>query len=317
MENTRWLGARLVVIACVVTLTSSIASIADATTPGEEPSLGSAVTMDSQGWVHYTRSAAESLSLKDRKVVTIAGSMNSAGVCTFSQSGSVAPGSAARYSEEVAVNGRLCREQLVQGTITNTAAAALSAGASGDSSVMAVSSRVAGKTQVGDSSSARALAATATSSSSAYAKTGYIDPVKLTITSVSANLTWAHNGSGVPNASYRVVPYEFHYDGWSTSGTPHPPFVFRPGSVSIQANERFSNTDFERLLLAVGVFLPGGPATVFAACGFSVSTAVFNLREYIQGNANGGYNWSWNDSTSGGCSNLVAHRQWSAYGSSN
>lgn len=114
-----------------------------------------------------------------------------------------------------------------------------------------------------------------------------------------------------------MMPYEFRYDGWSNSGTPHPPFNFATTSVSVQANETFRNTDFEQMMLAVSAGFPGGTAAVFAACGFNASPAVFNLRNYIRGNADGSYYWSYSDSRSGGCADLVRHRHWSAYGSSN
>jgi hypothetical protein len=311
-------------IAIAVSVVAVVAVIGGPPASAATPSgpVRAAVTIDSHGWVHYNNVAANSLRLANRKTVTISGKIDSAGTCSMTETGSASPDTAGAYSEEIAVNSSTCQEQLVVGTLTPADLASLNAQSNGalvasGTTISATAARNAAGAAATPNTGVRPASIAPTTSSGAYEKTAYIDPAYLTITSLSANLTWAHNGSRVPNASYRIVPYEFKYDGWSTSGTPHPPFAFAAGKVSIQANETFRNNDFEALLLSVSAAFPGGPAYVFAACGFSISTAVFNLRNYIQGNANGSYNWSYNDTTSGGCSDLVRHRHWSAYGSSN
>lgn len=311
-------------VACLAVLTAASLAVLNPAAHADNvvgPS-NPAVTMDSSGWIHYNQPAAANLSLQGEQTVTIAGAVDSTGTCTFTEEGTSAPGSAATYTEEVAVNPGTCQQQLVQGGLTTGDEASLNAQSDSEASQDNPGAPASTLTQTPYSDplpllKRNSVLSATTSSSQAYEKTSYIDPVWLTITSLSANLTWTHNGSTVPSASYRIVPYEFRYDGWSNTGTPHPPFSFASNSVSVQANETFRNNDFEQMMIAVSAGFPGGPAYVYAACGFSVSTAVFNLRNGIRGNANGTYTWSYNDSTSGGCSDLVRHRHWSGYGSSN
>jgi hypothetical protein len=273
-------------------------------------------------WAKFANPMSNRLHLSGAHTVTIRGTADPTGSCFFQETGSVAAGGPAVYTEQLAVDASQCVEQVLEGTPTKADLAYLnsldtSRGLGTPSKASATSPKVG---------PASPLLAAATTSSSAYEKTSYKDPVNITITSLSANLTWAHNGSSVPSASYRIVPYEFQYDGWSNTGTPHPGFNFTSSSVSIQANETFKNTDFEQLLLAAGL-LTCGPAclaAVYAACGFTVAPAVFTHREYIKGNADGGYNWGFNDSATGGCSSLInngylyaGHYHYTAFGSSN
>jgi hypothetical protein len=273
-----------------------------------------AVTVDSHGWIHYNRALVYSLSLKNFSVVTTAGSRNQQGVCSFTEHGTVLPGSVGSYSEQVAVNPGLCQQKVAEGTLTAASVAALAARNAAATHVATSSGRAPVTATKG---SATANVAAATTNTTAYNKTSFVDPVNITINSLSENLTWAYNGSVVPSASYLIVPYEFAYDGWSNSGTPHPGFNFGTGYVWIRANETFSNNDFEDLLLALSAGFPGGPALVFAVCGFSVATAVFSHSDYIEGLAGGGYNWSYSYSTSGGCTDLVTFEHHTGFGSSN
>jgi hypothetical protein len=281
-----------------------------------------ATPAQSAHWARFAHPISNRLHLRGVHTVTIRGTANPGGTCSFEVTGTVPAGGSPVFTEQVAVDPSQCVEQVLEGTPTQQDLAYLNSLDTSGSSA-APSEATATSTKLRPTNAALA---TATTSSSAYEKTSYVDPVDITITSLSANLTWAHNGSSVPSASYRIVPYEFQYDGWSNSGTPHPPFNFTSSSVSIQANETFKNTDFEQLLL-VGGFIACGPAcvaAVIAACGFSVAPAVFTHREYIKGNASGGYNWSYNDSATGGCSSLInngylyaGHFHYTGFGSSN
>jgi len=273
-----------------------------------------AVTIDSHGWIHYNNALVYSLSLKNLSVVTVTGSRNSQGVCSFTDQGTVLPGSLGSYSEQVAVNPGLCQQEVAEGTLTAASVAALAARNAAATNVATGSGSAPATATKG---SATANVAAATTNTTAYNKTSFVDPVDITINSLSENLTWAHNGSAVPSASYRIVPYEFAYDGWSNSGTPHPGFNFGTGYVWIRANETFRNSDFEDLLLELSMSFPGGPALVYAVCGFSIATAVFNHSDYIEGLASGGYDWSYSYSTSGGCTDLVTFEHHTGFGSSN
>lgn len=158
-----------------------------------------------------------------------------------------------------------------------------------------------------------------TRTSKAYGGSRWVDPLFIVITALTIDLTWNHNGRSVPSASYVIKPYKFKYDGWTTSGTPHPPFTFKRGSVNVTASETFKNVDFEQLLLYLASLLPfpaslSAETTVYAACGFDASPAVFKHTESITGKADGSYSWSYSDSKKGGCSDLVHHDTYTAYG---
>lgn len=307
-------GALVVATALTIACTGVAGSAAAQATP--------VTPAQSAHWSTFAHPISNRLHLGGVHTVTIRGTADPGGTCSFEVTGAVPAGGAPVFTEQVAVDSSQCLEQVIEGTPTQTDLAYLNSldtsGGSGTPSTATATSTNFGST--------KAVLAAATTSSSAYEKTAYVDPVDLTITSLSANLTWAHNGSSVPSASYRIVPYEFQYDGWSNTGTPHPGFNFTSSSVSIQANETFKNTDFEALLLSGSLAScgPGCAAAIIAACGFSVAPAVFAHREYIQGNASGGYNWSYNDSATGGCSSLInsgfafaGHYHYSAFGTSN
>ena len=311
-----------------------VAAAAPAAAPADTSSSGDAVTMDSDGWIHYNDTEAGSLQLTDPTTVTVTGTADSDG-CTFDETGDVAAGAEGAYVEQLAVNPTTCQEQVVQGTLTSSAQSALDAQSSTD--IGSVDGDAPDQSTDGQDAPAldgngnpilpgpihdvtpNTVRPDSAVTTHAYEKTSYIDPVGLTITSLSFNLGWTHNNGVLSSASYKIVPYKFAYDGWSTSGTPHPGFGWGSGdrSVGISGHEQFKNNDFEELLLAVSAPIPGGPAAVFAACGFSVATAVFNHTESIRGNGDGGYTWSYSDKTSGGCSDLVHHKHYTNFGSKN
>lgn len=340
MRKTHTTGHRrttITVLVAATALTLGVAgpvAAAPSSAPADSSSTGDAVTMDSDGWIHYNDTEAGSLQLTAPSTVTVTGTADSDG-CTFDETGDVAAGVEGTYVEQIAVNPTTCQEQLVEGTLTSSAQSILDAQSSAD--IGSVDGDA--PDQSTDTASAPALDGSGNPivptpihnvtpkvvtphsavTTHAYEKTSYVDPVGLTITSLSFNLGWTHNNGVLSSASYKIVPYDFKYDGWSTSGTPHPGFSWGSGnkSVGISGHEQFKNNDFEALLLAVSAAIPGGPAAVFAACGFSVATAVFNHTESIRGNGDGGYSWSYSDKTSGGCSNLVHHKHYSDFGSKN
>ena len=329
-----------VVLASATALALAAAGPVAAAAPADtSPSSSTdAISMDSDGWIHYntTDVGTAALPLDNASTVTLDGTLDSDGTCTFDQSGTVADGAAGTYFEQTAVNPTTCQEQVVEGSLTATAQSTLDAQDAGTPTGVddgtADPADGAGDAPALDSSgnpinqpgpihdvTPMVMQPNSSVTTHAYEKTSYIDPVYLTITSLSANLGWTHNNNVLSSASYKIVPYEFKYDGWSNSGTPHPGFSWGSGnhSVGISAHEQFRNNDFEELLLSVSAAIPGGPAAVFAACGFSVATAVFNHTEGIRGNGDGGYTWSYSDSTKGGCSDLVRHRHYTGFGSKN
>jgi hypothetical protein len=154
------------------------------------------------------------------------------------------------------------------------------------------------------------VTAAATSYSSAHTKTAWIDPVNITITSLAGNLRWPLYGAG-RTLTGRVNPYEFRYDGWSSTGPSPIRFPSLPGDAgwSMRETDSFTNRDFAALVY----FLLG--AAGWAACGFHLSaTAHFHHDVTVRGYRNGNRGWAWNDSKSGACSNLVHHRESDGFG---
>ena len=265
------------------------------------------------GWVHYTHLFSARLSLRGKHHRTLQGIKNSDGSCTMSDSGTVAAGGMGQYSEPLAVNSDLCQEILLTGTLTQASAAQLAAANAALSDVRDVSSAFGFAPARVKSAPAQALGAT-TVTSSAYSGSRWVDPAYVVITALTNDLSWQRTGTAVPSASYTIKPYEFAYDGWYNSWTPHPPFNWGPGYVSITSSETFTNVDFEALLLSLSIAF-GGWSTVYAACGSDVSPAVFTHTETTRGKADGSVSWSWSDTKKGGCSSLVHHDSYAGYGS--
>ncbi|WP_277440676.1 hypothetical protein [Streptomyces sp. SPB162] len=272
-----------------------------ATPPASPSALG--VTVGSDGWITYTTTRASSLALTDVTTSTLTGTVAADGTCEFSATGTAAAGSAATYQEETAYNPTTCQEKILVGGLSAAAETSLTDPADAANTVT-TSSNSAEATPGSDPDWGGF-----TYYKAAYTKTAWIDPVYITITSLTANLQWPLYGKG--GYLYgRVNPYEFRYDGWSNSGT--PPISFHTMSDNsgwyLLEAERFRNVDFEYYILAA--FGVAG----WAACGFTTAPAVFQHRVQVSGYRNGARGWAWNDSKSGGCANLVHHGQWNNYG---
>jgi hypothetical protein len=298
----------------VLVASSFATATAHASTPAA-PVTSQAVTMDGQGWLHYNRTEAAGLALRDVSTITVVGTETSNHGCAFKEAGIVYKGSLGIYTEQIALNPTLCQEKLLLGKMTPTSLATLQAADEARGQSIGVNPAVsAAATRPGIAKSA--ISAPAATAARAYEKTSYVDPAFLTITSLSANLTWYGDGVNITSASYADVPYMFRYDGWRTIGNAGSAFTFRPTSVSINPHMQFLNSDFQRLLVAMASGNPLLAAAVRFACG-PQQTAVFSLNEFIQGNSNQGFNWGYADAASGGCSQLVHHNHYSGFGSSN
>jgi hypothetical protein len=276
------------------------------------------VSVGSDGWISYTNGQATALGVTDSTVSTVSGTVDADGNCTFDNTYT---GTAASptYQEEVGYNPTTCQDRILTGTITTTAEASLvspadtntvaetpqtatDTGASSDSvSALAPPYDTAGTSQ------SDATDASTTYYSSAHTKTSWIDPIDVTITSLTTNLRWPLYGAG-GSLTARNNAYKFKYDGWSTSGTPTPGISSVSGGWGTGGSETFKNNDFEYYVIAV--FGVAG----WAACGYSTATAVFKHNVHVYGYRSGSYYSTWSDTKSGGCSNLVHHRTSYGYG---
>jgi len=83
----------------------------------------------------------------------------------------------------------------------------------------------------------------------AHMKTSWIDPLTITITSLTANLKWPLYGSCATSYG-RNNSYEFAWDGWSNTGVPPVRITSNCSTWTSSGSETFTNVDFEQYLLA-------------------------------------------------------------------
>lgn len=256
------------------------------------------------GWLQYTTTVASQLTLINPSTTTVSGTIESDGSCDIQSAGTATTMSGATFEEETQFNPQTCQEQILTGTLTAadlTTLAGLSANPNVASDTVAVS----------DSAAASASATPLTTYyQRAYVKTAWIDPFNITITSLADNLQWPLFGAG-GTLNARVNPYEFRYDGWSSTGASRIKFVTLPGNTGWKVNEadHFTNTDF-----ASFVYVVFGPAG-WLACGAPLTvTAHFNHNVTVYGYRNNSRGWAWNDNKNGACTDLVHHGGWDGFG---
>lgn len=290
-----------------------------AASPSPSPSSTgvSGVSMGSDGWITYSDSETSRLGVTGT-VTTINGTVQSDGTCQFDYD-FTGSSSSPVYQQELGYNPSTCQERVLTGSISAADEASLTSPTdtndvaetpqastfSGDASA-AVSPVAQPYNNTGAAQSGAATPDSA-SYSNAHTKTAWIDPVNITITSLTSNLRWPLYGAG-GSLNARNNAYKFKYDGWSTSGTPTPRIGTVSGGWGTGGSETFRNNDFEQYV--IGIFGPSG----YAACGFSTATAVFKHNVHINGYRNGSYKSTWSDSKAGGCSNLVHHRTSNGFG---
>jgi hypothetical protein len=260
-------------------------------------------TRDPDGWIHFDNTAVTKIGLIDPVTRTVAGTRDGDGACEVRSTGELSSESGPRFEEEIAFNPLTCERTIVSGGLTAEAIAALDA--------MAPPTTVDEVDSAGQSAPAGARApinATVTYTYSAYVKTAWIDPLNITITSLSNNLDW----NSALDLRALEVAYKFRYDGWSMNpARPTLTWSWGPDWGAANSHESFRNTDFERII--VSLFGLGG----YAACHFNGNPAVFTHNVTNYGHRNGVDAFAWNDTARGGCVNLVHHRAWHGSGHRN
>lgn len=278
-------------------------------------SLG--VVAEGNGWVDYTDSVASSLSLQGATTSTVDGTVTADGDCEFTASGTGDSSSSDNYQEETAYDPQTCQERVLSGSLTTADEQALdqqtSDAATYDNSGDTANALRSGTDAAGSDTatsygdSPDALSAT-TYYAGAHIKTSWIDPLKITITSLSDNMRWPLYGKA-GTLSAKVVPYEFRWDGWSSSGITPIAFQGITGGWKVPEADHFTNHDFADFVYAV--FGLSG----WALCGAHTSDqADFYHSESISGYRNDSYSWSYDDHKSGACANLVHHNHWGGWG---
>ena len=336
-------GVGLLVAAAVglTILTSPLIALADepAPWPALAQQVARAVTVTRDGWIHYNDLLLSELALESSETRTVSG-MHTPDGCSIDGLGPASPSRAPIYTEEIAYNPDTCQEIVVSGDLSPVGLAkaralsttvSLPATRDGPASSPAQSASTVRPATYAISTHRRALfarkrggsvrahvawrkqqeereAEEETTFQTAYNKTFWIDPLFITITSLTVNLTWPLEG-GVGKKHATAFSYEFPFDSWSNSGIHGPNIGPVSGGWRAGASESFFNSDFEELLEDV----LGEPLT-FALCGFSHARAHFQHDVRVYGYSNGTYlPWS-DDRVAGGCSNLVHHSERSGFG---
>lgn len=285
----------------VATLLPGSAAVASGPIKPPTPPTASLPTVDANGVLHYSH-----LPFASSKLTTLHGTRSPDGTCHFANTVSGVEGQDI-FSEEVSFDPVNCIQGTLSGVLTAAGAAVVQAMDSAASSAAtdatsAASGLAASRAIYGSSANQSQATASTTYSHYAHSKGRWVDPIYITITSLTANIGWNSTSTHWTSAWGQNVAYKFPWDGWTTSGT--PPVVLQSGSggsVFSDASETFRNVDFELVLVAtMGV-------TAYAACGFNANPAVFDHYREIKGNPSGSWTASWNDSKTGGCSNLVHH----------
>jgi hypothetical protein len=313
-------GAAVASVLAVTANSGQARADTSSSAPPASPGAALGVSASSDGWLSYTNTMSSKLKLAGVATRTVAGHRGANGSCQVTGSNVAKPGSGTTFEEEVALNPTTCDEKIVTGTLdqagvatlnalpTKGAVSAPTAGTASPGPARASATAAGASTPARTGSGAKAAA---TTFSYAYTKTAWIDPVNITITSLTPNIQYPLWGSG-PWVYYWTVPYEFPYDGWSSTGVNNIFSYLYPSDTygwQVEAVDHFTNTDF-----ATFIYLTFG-LSGWLACGavFSV-TAHFNHDVIVQGYANGNRGAGYNDSADGACANLVHHASWSGWG---
>jgi hypothetical protein len=290
-------------LACSLAVTSPAAAMPPTCgTPGTTPctALGPNVSYH-DGWIQYTTNGYASLGLTNASEVTVQGTVDPDGGCDFTEADpDGVTATDASYEEELQFNPDTCQDELITGKIPASSDASLISPAAGTDTSDTVSETDPPDT--GDSK--HPDSANSTTYLSAHTKTSWVDPLDITITSMTANIKWPLFGDP-GTISARNNSYKFAYDGWSVSGVPRPGIIrtyLYGGGWLAGGAETFRNNDFEDYVIdALGI-------SGWASCGFTTATAVFKQHVDVYGYMDGARRSSWADSKSGGCADLVHHR---------
>jgi hypothetical protein len=259
------------------------------------------LTVTADGWIHYASlvdKAGIASSSATTSTATVKGTRVGAG-CQLPYAGEWTPEQGQVFIEETDFRPETCESRIRVTRVTQNQVGAISR-ASGESLNKSV---VTTPTNAANAALTNATPAAALTTYLAHNKTLWIDPINITIASQAVNLKWKSNKTlvdtranrygfvgkivGVPVDKTRLVS-----SSTSTSG------------VTFTANATFENTDFANwVTIILG-------AAGWAACGFPSSPlATFRFKDVITGSAGATFTYSWSDSKSGACTNLVHHGQ--------
>jgi hypothetical protein len=296
------LAAPALLVACTAG-TASAAELGVVTEQAYSPSI----SVKSDGWVQYKSELA--VSGVPTTTVRVAGTQDAEGGCSLSGAATAVAGDTqASYIEEVGYNPATCQFDLRTTTATPTQIASLGSPLETTSTVNSITSSAIAPVLITktttDMTTDSLVTAAAASIYNRYLKTRWIDPINITISSQTVALQWT--GTAWRKWAYKRDSFKGCVAGacldktYIVSGSDS--FTTLTNGWRKQANVHFRNTSFAKWVAAV-LGLTG-----WAACGFPTSfTANFHHQDIVTGYKSGSSAWSWSDSKSGACTNLVHH----------
>ncbi|MCF6476777.1 hypothetical protein FAF44_51935 [Nonomuraea sp. MG754425] len=248
------------------------------------------------GWIEY-KSMLRSVGASG-EMSRVAGTREEDGGCTLPGSDETPPDSSrTTFTEEVAYNPATCEFDILVADLTTSQAADLNAMSDADPSDVSSTGDAATSDETG-------VVAPAATTYSRYLKTSWIDPINITISSQKVGLKWT--SSSWRNWAYKRDSFKGCIGGVCLDKT----YIYSSSdSFSTLSNgwKKTANVHFRNTSFALWVVAILGP-TGWAACGFPTSSrADFYHKDSVTGYKNGGSAWSWSDSKSGACTNLVHH----------
>lgn len=258
--------------------------------------LAPGLSVHDDGWITFP-SVLEQVG-RAGEVFRIRGEVTD-GTCTLSGTFTANRGDDTTYfTEEVAYNPATCEADYMRAAVDQQQIAAIDAvlgrGQQHDASL-------APKAGSGNGGDVSALAAT---TYSRYLRTAWIDPINIEITYQRVAMKWTSTtlvGKSDSSAGWGLCFGGTCFDKTSLLSTSRATTT-RTTGWTYRADSHLRNTSFAKYVVAV-IGLTG-----WAACGFPTSfTADFYHSGSVTGNKAGSSSWSWSDSKSGACTNLVHH----------
>ncbi|TGB14619.1 hypothetical protein [Streptomyces sp. MZ04] len=244
------------------------------------------------GWIEYKplldKVGAEGTKFRAK------GTRNAGGDCKVSRTSSASAGAKqATYTEEVAYNPAKCEFEFLAAKLTPE-----------QLSTLRSLKKSAGGDEFKSSSDSKTKSAALDATYARHLKTSWIDPINITISSQDVGLEWTN--SDWSRWAYKRDSFKGCIGGVCLDET-----YIVSGSDGLEtlsdgwrktANVHFRNDSFALWVVAIV-----GPAG-WAACGFPTdNTADFHHQDKVTGFKSGASEWSWDDSKSGACTNLVHH----------
>ena len=260
------------------------------------------VSVDAGGTFHYTNALSSPQDLSGAVTTVVQGTRNASGSCVFSDPNS----SGALFGTEIAYNPMTCQDTTLFGQLT----------AKGIADLAAISPATTSTKFVAPASQSSAVVTPSSYDGwqSAYNKVAFIDPINLTIVSLSNNFTWEINGTGVIYGNTTASAYMEHFGGDVTTSTGFgTSYTNIQGTYGIQSTtwNSWTNSDFEAWM----VFFSG--AAGYIACGFNSNPSQFYIAPTVTGASDTTFYVSDVHTKSGGCTDLIHANYNSGYGTLN